>query len=99
MGFFATGGGGWQWLVAGCWGWWQRLFFAGFGCRLLGLVAETLLCRVWLQVAGVGYPLDVFFFFFGVGGSDLQDVVFGGSGWTLEINNKEILKNNILIKL
>ena len=67
-------------------------------CRLLRLVAETLLCRVWLQVAGVGcYPLDVVFFFL-VGGSDLQDVVFGGFGWTLEINNKGRLKNNILIK-
>ena len=60
-------------------------------CRLLGLVAKTLLCRVWLQVAGVGwYPLDVVFFL--VGGSDLQDVVFGGFGRMLEINNKERLK-------
>ena len=81
MGFFATGDGGWQWLVAGCCGWWQRLFFAGFGCRLLGLVATH-----WM------------WFFFLVGGSDLQDVVFGGFGWTLEINNKGRLKNNILIK-
>ena len=57
-------------------------------CGLLGLVAETLLCRVWLQVAGVGcYPLDVVFFF-----------LVGGFGWTLEINNKGRLKNNILIK-
>ena len=62
-------------------------------CRLLGLVAETLLCRVRLQVVGVGcYPLDVVFFFFLVGGSDLQDVVFGGFGRMLEINNKERLK-------
>ena len=80
VGFFATGGGGWQWLVAGCWGWWQRLFFAGFGCRLLGLVSTH-----WM-------------WFFLVGGSDLQDVVFGGFGRMLEINNKEIIKNNILIK-
>ena len=43
-------------------------------CKLLGLVAETLLCRVWLQVAGVG--------------CDPLDVVFGGFGRTLEINNK-----------
>ena len=63
MGFFATGGGGWQWLVAGCWGW------------LLPTVC-----------------VFFYFFYFWVGGSDLQDVVFGGSGWTLEINNKEILK-------
>ena len=26
-------------------------------CKLLGLVAETLLCRVWLQVAWVGCRL------------------------------------------
>ena len=58
-------------------------------CRLLGLVAETLLCRVWLQVATHWMWL---FFFFLVGGSDLQDVVFGVFGRTLEINNKERLK-------
>ena len=61
MGFFATGGGGWQWLVTSCWG--------------------------WLLPTGCG-----FFFFFLVGGSDLQDVVFGGFGRMLEINNKERLK-------
>ena len=48
-------------------------------CKLLGLVAKTLLCRVWLQVAGVG--------------CDPLDVVFGGSDWQmLERNNKERLK-------
>ena len=49
-------------------------------CRLLGLVATH-----WMW-------FFFFFFFFWVGGSDLQDVVFGGFGWTLEINNKERLK-------
>ena len=37
-------------------------------------------------------------FFFLVGGSDLQNVVFGGFGRMLEVNNKEILKKYILIK-
>ena len=51
-------------------------------CRLLGLVAETLFCRVWLQVGGVGcHPLDVVFFW-------LVVLICR----TLEMNNKERLK-------
>ena len=60
----------------------------GRDSSLPGLVAG---CWGWLLPTGCG-------FFFLVGGSDLQDVVFGGFGWTLEINNKGRLKNNILIK-
>ena len=61
-----------EWVIEGsrwlrfygffCHRWW---WLAVASCKLLGLVAETLLCRVWLQVAGVGCdPLDVVFFFF-----------------------------------
>ena len=71
-------------------------------CKLLGLVAETLLCRVWLQVAWVGCRLLglvathwmwFFFSFLFCWWFDLQDVVFGDSDWQmLERNNKERLK-------
>ena len=92
-----------EWVIEGsrwlrfygffCHRWW---WLAVASCKLLGLVAETLLCQVWWQVAGVGCdPLDVVFFFSFLfcWWFDLQDVVFGGSDWQmLERNNKERLK-------
>ena len=53
VGFFATGGGGWQWLVAGCWGWLLPtgcgFFFFFF---FFGLV--VLICRMWFLVVLAG---------------------------------------------
>ena len=51
VGFFATGAGGWQWLVAGCWGWLLPtgcVFFFFF----FGLV--VLICRTWFLVVLAG---------------------------------------------
>ena len=63
MGFFATGGGGWQWLVAGvggrdsslpslvagCWGW---LLSTGCGFFFFWLV--VLICRMWFFLVLAG---------------------------------------------